>query len=196
MRLCCKYYRRDLELSFYPHLLSPELAAGWFDYLEGFLAQEPRRTTVLLGDPGIIYTIRYRDEERHRMVIPWDQIPALFELKTLIEEVTHQRYTVCVIQRYPNGSIGIGPHRDKEMVSGTRIVGLSLGATRTLEFTRPDLNPGVVSIPTELESLQLPLPPGSLYVMHPPTNQKWRHSILRASKMIGPRISLTFRTYI
>jgi alkylated DNA repair dioxygenase AlkB len=195
MYLCCQYRRHNLDLSYYPHLLSLELAAAWFEYLEGFLTRSERRSTVLIGDPGIVYTVRYRGAESHRPVTPWDQIPSLAQLKELVERITRQKYTVCIIQRYPHGGVGIGPHRDKEMVPGTRICGLSLGASRHLEFTPQDVNLDNPSLPAQFEPLRLKLGPGSLYVMHPPTNQKWRHSILKESKKIGPRISLTFRDY-
>ena len=64
----------------------------------------------------------------------------------------------------------------------TPICGLSLGATRTLQFTREGYGKQNFSLPS-----------GSLYVMRPPTNQKWLHAIIRESKILTSRISLTFR---
>lgn len=49
--------------------------------------------------------------------------------------------TVLVIQRYHDGYAGILPHRDKEMILGTRISGVSLGATRKLLFERRGCEP-------------------------------------------------------
>lgn len=175
----------DLNIDFYPNFLSEELANYWYLYLEQIIPHESKRNSLLFGDSGLIYNVSYRNIDTNREVIPWQHLPALSELKNLVENITNQKYTVCAIQRYPNGSIGIAPHRDKEMVSGTRICGLSLGATRTLVFTKNN-NPG---------SLSLHLNSGSLYVMNPPTNQTRLHSIIKEPHIKQSRISLTFRDY-
>ena len=184
MYLKCEYRDDGLDVDFYPHLLNHELAIGWYSYLEELIPHEARRNSVLFGDPGIVYTVNYMDTTSNRPVMPWTELPALQELKSLVEAVTEQKYTVCVIQRYPNGNIGINPHRDKEMVLGTRICGLSLGATRELMFSKHGFEPVTISLNS-----------GSLYVMKPPTNQKWLHSIIKNRSIVEPRFSLTFRDY-
>jgi alkylated DNA repair dioxygenase AlkB len=184
MYLKCQYIRNELDVDFYPNLLTPELAHGWYQYLEAILPHANRRNTTLFGDDGIIYKVRYQNIDTEKHVLPWNHLPALPELKTLVERLTDQQYTVCAIQRYPNGNIGINPHRDREMILGTRIAGLSLGATRTLSFTHNYFDP-----------VNIRLPSGSLYVMNPPTNQKWLHSIVKDPSVTQPRFSLTFRDY-
>ena len=191
MYLHCKYTRPDLDVDFYPNLLNSDLAKTWCLYLDSVflnnskaVAKEYTRTSMLFGDEGLIYRVTYQGSTTETEVLPWDTLPALPELKKLVERVTQQEYTVCAIQRYPSGRIGIGPHRDKEMVAGTRIAGLSFGAQRTIEFTRAYHDP-----------FDIPLPSGSLYVMNPPTNQKWLHSIIKQSKIKEARYSMTFRTY-
>ncbi|CAH6418201.1 2OG-Fe(II) oxygenase superfamily protein [uncultured virus] len=177
----------DLNVDFYPNFLTSELAKQWYLYLESVIPHESRRNSLLFGDPGLIYSVTYRDNTTHREVTPWDYLPALPELKSLVEKVTEQKYTVCAMQRYANGSVGIAPHRDKEMVLGTRICGVSLGTTRTITFSKGnDLN--VVPLSISLNS-------GSLYVMNPPTNQTRLHSIIKEPHVKGSRISLTFRDY-
>ena len=196
MRLKCKYRNyEDLNVDFYPNLLSQELAQGWYNYLEYLFASESNskhRETLLVGDEGTIYTVSYRPKEgttRNNPVQSWDSIPYLLDLKCIIEKVTEQKYTVCAIQRYPNGNIGIAPHRDKEMVTGTSIAGLSLGAVRTISFSKGYYNY------QSLDPINIPLYSGSLYVMNPPTNQKWVHSIIKDPNVNESRISLTFRDY-
>lgn len=139
-----------------------------------------RRTKLTYGDDGLVYTINFRGNIARYNVLPWT--------KTLLQAREHVRrlcpgdYNTCVVQMYPSGKIGINPHRDKEMVQGTTIAGLSLGATRTFLLTRKD------------ELHIIPLPHNSLYILHPPTNDHYLHSIPVEDEE-HPRISLTFRTY-
>jgi len=185
MYLKCRYNHNDLDVDYYPHLLTDEHAKLWYDYLEYIMPQnENKRTSALFGNKGLIYTVRYREITRGTEVCEWDSLPGLPELKSLAEKITGQKYTVCAIQRYPTGKIGINPHRDKEMVFGTRIAGISIGSVRTIKFTR-DYH----------EDINIKLLSGSLYVMNPPTNQKWLHSISKDNTIRTPRYSLTFRDY-
>jgi len=190
MHLKCNYSRDNLNVDFYPSFLNKELADTWFVYLLQYIPVMNRRNSVLFGDDGIIYTVNYIGETSSRPVLPWTTIPGLVELKTFIEAITKERITVCIIQCYPNGNIGINPHRDKEMIPGTKICGVSLGATRTLSFTRSGQEP-----------INISLPSGSLYVMNPPTNDKWLHSIVKQPNKVSLnkneniRFSLTFRSY-
>ena len=100
----------------------------------------------------------------------------------MVEEITNEKYNICVIQRYPSGKVGIKKHRDKEMKLGTTISGLSLGATRKLKLEYYDKN------------IEKDLLSGSLYVLNPPTNSYYTHCIEKDSTT-EPRISLTFRNY-
>lgn len=184
MYLKCQYKRNDLDVDLYPSLLTPDLATAWYIYLDSIIPKSNNRSSLLFGNEGLIYRVTYRDVTTEREVIPWSDIPALPELKSLVDNITNQTSTVCVIQRYNDGKVGINPHRDKEMVFGTRIAGLSLGAKRTLQLTRAHHEPVSISLPS-----------GSLYVMNPPTNQKWLHSIVKEPKIKDTRFSLTFRDY-
>jgi len=159
MYLRCRYIANELDIDLYPDLLTPELAAKWYDYIDCLFNKDLRRTSILFGNENLIYSVTYQG-------------------------ITKQSYTVCVIQRYPNGKIGINPHRDKEMVLGTRICGLSLGAKRIIQFTRLNNDPVSISLLA-----------GSLYCMNPPTNQKWLHSIIKEPHIKEIRYSLTFRDY-
>lgn len=184
MYLCCKYTRTDLDVDLYPSLLNPELAETWCYYLGTIFPPDKKRSSILFGNSGLIYRVTYRGNTTEREVIPWDTLPGLIELKNLVEAITKQKYTVCAVQCYPNGRVGIDPHRDKEMVAGTRIAGLSIGAERNIEFTRMYHAPVTIRLRS-----------GSLYVMNPPTNQRWLHSITKDPTVKTPRYSFTFRDY-
>jgi alkylated DNA repair dioxygenase AlkB len=188
MFLKCKYQDgKDLDIDYYPHFLDADLATKWYQYLITLFPTSTRRTTLLFGNKGLVYKVEFRETTSYRPVISWEELPALFELKTLVEAVTQQKYTVCAMQYYPSGKVGINPHRDKEMVSGTRICGLSLGTPRTLSFKR--------AWNEDSPPIDISLASGSLYVMNPPTNQKYTHSIIKDPSIQTGRISLTFRDY-
>lgn len=148
-----------------------------------------RRQSKTFGDDGLEYEIKIKNNTIRKKTEKWSMI--LFTLKTRLEVFLKETYgititfNICVIQRYPSGKYGIAPHRDKEMTLGTIICGISLGQTRTLEISKYGRDKPLATIP---------LPPGSLYMLHPPTNSYCTHSIPKDSSY-EPRISLTFRNY-
>ena len=129
---------------------------------------------MLFGDKGLAYHVDFSNGSRDYPVEEWT--PELAAIKHTVD-------TVCAIQYYPHGEVGINAHRDKEMKSETKICGLSLGVTRTLSIMRGS------------KQYQLPLYHGSLYVFNPPTNDYWAHEIPVESEVTLPRLSLTFRNY-
>ena len=164
-----------------------------------------KRSAVLVGDPNVSYHVSYGGYKGRPLVsfsrtpISWDLFPEVFALKEIIEPVSKSTFNVCVIQRYPNGKVGIAPHRDKEIVQGLsdakqdeekimsgKIVGFSIGATRILRLTPP-------SFLTNCQFIDIPLTSGSLYQINPPTNQYWLHSIEKDPQITEVRYSLTFR---
>lgn len=187
----------NFDVDFRKHFLQPDVADTLYEKLENILPHVKGRKGILIGDEGLVYRVNIRGNTLERPVIPWtlqcgcekdgcicSALPVLRAIKQYIDNTIKSITTVLIIQRYHDGYAGISPHRDKEMVLGTKICGLSLGATRTLIFGRRGCDP----VSLELNS-------GSLYVMNPPTNSYWSHSIVKDSKVKSSRISLTFRTY-
>ena len=189
-------YQRDrLLVDFYSSFLTPEESTALFQYLEQNVPWSKeitpgRRVNQNYGDPGVSYeiTVGYGRPSGpvriKREVKPWGT-GVLWAIKERLTAVTGAHYNYVVVQRYPSGKVGINPHRDKEMASGTDIAGISLGATRTLTLSPPKW---VAESPLEIS-----LPPGSLYVLKPPTNDHWSHSIEKEPDVTEPRISLTYR---
>lgn len=178
-----KFVAPGLDLDYYADYLTAKEATQLFDLLSREFVQEKRRKSVIIGDAGVEYRITYRGATKVTIPRNWSEFPGLEELKQKIAETVRETLTVCVVQYYPSGEVGILPHRDKEMVAGTKICGLSLGQSRQLVLGRDGYPPRKVL----LES-------GSLYVMNDPTNQKWLHSITKDNSTKA-RISLTFRNY-
>lgn len=188
MSLLDEYRDDGLMLDFYPSFIPEDTAQSLYQVLIEHAnwqrtLSDKRRTKALYGDEGLIYNINWYGKTSSRDVTPWSNLPILETLKDVLNDVTNESYTICAIQYYPNGSVGINPHRDREMVEGTTIAGISLGSTRTLRLSRGR------------KELEISLPPGSLYIFRPPTNDYWAHSITK-DNTDSPRISLTYRNYV
>lgn len=182
---CEEYRDGKLNFDFYKSIITKEESNN----LMSILLKEvkwPRKFTEYkrcgqtYGDEGITYDIHWYGTVTHRKTIYW--LKCLLPIKKLIEDLTEQKYNICFIQYYPNGKVGIKKHRDKEMTPGTTICGLSLGSERCLKLERYG------------KEMVFSLPPGSLYVFNPPTNDCYTHCI-EQDDTTEPRISLTFRNY-
>lgn len=189
------YTDDKLNIDFYPSFLSIEEADELYNILFSSLFSEKpltRRANFTFGDTKsdgsmISYTVQFKNNTVTRVATPWSiplkkgQSPLLKIYKDRLEQLTGSRYNYVVVQYYPSGKVGINPHRDKEMRSGTDIAGVSLGATRDLVMIR------------NFKEQAIYLTHGSLYVLKPPTNDYWQHSIPKDDEIQGARISLTYR---
>ena len=135
--------RSSLNISFYPSFLNPASSHNILLELSTLDFSKSRRSNKTYGDDGLVYEVTFGGyggrpaNTVYRTAQPWSDLPFLKHVKKAVESATHELYNFCVIQCYPNGRMGINPHRDKEMVSGTTIAGLSLGATRELVMGAP-----------------------------------------------------------
>lgn len=196
----------------YQHYVNPDLSirvyhrflhAGWCTALLEYLVKEvpwphshhnqsgvlsKRRNKKIYGEiPS--YSATFQGKTLTTTVYPWEQMPVLRDIRDLIATATGQPYNVCVLQLYNNGAVGIKPHFDKEMKSGTIIASISLGETRTMTFTRT-----ARCHPDSPSTLSLPLVSGSLCTLDPPTNDRYLHSIDTDATQ-GRRMSMVFRYY-
>ncbi|WP_347454524.1 alpha-ketoglutarate-dependent dioxygenase AlkB [Acinetobacter thermotolerans] len=116
--------------------------------------------------------------------------PALFRLKQHIEQRVGHPFNSCLANLYEHGQQGMGWHSDNEtsLVSTQRetvIASLSFGATRKMRFRHNQTS----------EVVELILQSGQLIVMRGQTQQYWKHQISKTSKVLTPRINLTFRYF-
>jgi alkylated DNA repair dioxygenase AlkB len=189
------YTNHRLNLDLYTSIFTPEQAAELFTTIETAVPwpkpdqNHRRRVNQNYGDPGVSYRLEFGGYNGkplkiiERAVRPWDELSILPMIRDYVAEITQSHYNYCVVQRYPTGNVGIKPHRDREMRPDTAIAGLSLGATRVLSMSYRD------------DVIKIPLPPGSLYVLRPPTNSYWAHSIDVDPTITDVRLSLTFRLH-
>lgn len=150
----------------------------------------PRRVATQgdIGPEGVEPLYRHPADD-YPPVRPWT--PLVAQLRAEAEALVGHPLNHCLIQLYRDGHDWIGAHSDKtlDMVPGTYIVNVSVGATRAMVLRRK----GAAGEAREV--CRLPLPHGSLLQMDPATNRAWLHEIRQqgAAGEIGPRISLTFR---
>lgn len=117
----------------------------------------------------------------------------LQNIKKKVEEFTGKKFNFVLINRYKDGNSYIGWHADDEKQLGDRpyVVGVSLGEPRDFQLKPKDF------VPKDFKSAELPinikLESGSIVVMEHPTNDSWKHSVPKRSRVKNPRISLTFR---
>jgi alkylated DNA repair dioxygenase AlkB len=109
----------------------------------------------------------------------------LLSIKNQIEKLAQTEFNSCLLNFYHDGDDGMGWHSDdeKELDPSSPIASLSLGAPRKFAFRHKE---DKTTIPLHLEN-------GSVLLMHSPTQQFWRHALLKTKTVSSPRINLTFR---
>lgn len=142
---------------------------------------------------------------------PADESPPLLSFSPVVErirqhvqDVLQQPVNHVLIQHYRSGADFISEHSDKtiDVVRGSRIVNVSLGAQRTMTLrTKKD---NLYSDNKSRAVQRIPLPHNSMFVMGLNTNMCWLHAIRHDKRpqqekteaerfANGERISLTFR---
>ncbi|MDM1341274.1 alpha-ketoglutarate-dependent dioxygenase AlkB family protein [Acinetobacter pseudolwoffii] len=143
------------------------------------------RKVVWYGDAH--YQYRYSGTLKQAQL--W--LPGLLRLKQHIEQLVGHPFNSCLANLYEDGSQGLGWHSDDEpaLYTGSSrenvIASLSLGAIRKMSFKHK----------THGDKVELLLHSGQLIVMRGQTQQYWKHSIGKSSKVLTPRINLTFRYF-
>jgi len=190
---CANLLPYEGEVQDYGCILSAEDAEKYFHYLYKHLAWRhdeaklygqhfitPRKV-AWYGDEHY----RYKYSGVYRDSLPWDR--ALAKLKQQVEEILSEKFNSCLANLYEDGTQGMAWHSDSDvsLAKTTTIASLSFGATRKFSFRH---------IQTK-EKVELLLQPGQLIVMRGETQQHWQHRLNRSTKILQPRINLTFRQF-
>lgn len=138
-----------------------------------------QRKVAWVGDAGCTY--RYSGTMKY----PQTWTPELIVLREKLEKFLNTTFNSCLLNLYHNGDEGMGWHSDdeEELAQDASIASISLGCERKFAFRHK----------TDTDKTSLFLKNGSLLVMRPPTQEFWKHSLLKTRSNIGPRINLTFR---
>ncbi len=139
-----------------------------------------KRKVAWYADQDYSYT--YSNRTKH--ALPWT--PELRQLKTLAEQHTRETYNSCLLNLYHDGNEGMAWHSDDEktLAPHSAIASLSFGAERKFSLKHRSNRTRVT----------LQLAHGSLLVMKGTTQQYWLHSLPKSTKILLPRVNLTFRT--
>lgn len=145
----------------------------------GKLYPQPR-LTALYGNPNLSYG--YSGIRMDPM--PWTD--TLMDIKNRIETHTPVSFTTVLLNLYRDGKDSNGWHADneKELGENPYIASLSLGHKRDFHLKHNTLKE---------ERMKFELHHGSLLLMGGSTQHNWKHQIAKTSKLVGPRINLTFR---
>jgi alkylated DNA repair dioxygenase AlkB len=121
--------------------------------------------------------------------VTWPAFPFPDVLLAVLQRVAARlgyRPNNCLAHYYPDGDSNMGFHSDAtdDLVMGTGIAVVSLGAERSITFRNQH----------DRQALEhYPLKSGSLLYMTPEMQVDWKHAILPVRDSVGGRISLTFR---
>ncbi|KAF9782418.1 hypothetical protein BJ322DRAFT_1111282 [Thelephora terrestris] len=135
--------------------------------------------------------------------------PTVSRIRVAVEAHLNHPVNHVLIQHYRSGKDYISEHSDKtiDVVAGSKIVNVSIGATRSMTLkTKKDAQPsaGETEEDRSRKHQKFSLPDRSMFVMGLGTNAKWLHSVRHDNRpvhtkseeeryMNGERISLTFR---
>ena len=182
----------DADIEYYPNFFDTIRANELFEKLQneipwqhdeitvfGKTYPQPR-LTALFGNEGKPYAYSNIIMQPN----PWN--PLLMFIKNEIEEVCKENFTTVLLNQYRDGKDSNGWHADNEKELGKNpvIASVSFGAERFFHLQHNTLKD---------QKLKINLEHGSLLLMKGTTQHFWKHQIPKTSKVIGPRINLTFR---
>jgi len=141
-----------------------------------------KRKVAFYSEPNI----QYRYSHSTKIGLQW--LPVLLEIKSIVESMTNTQYNACLLNLYHNGNEAMGWHADNEVEikANSSIASLSIGAERKFSFKN--------KVTKETNSLLLEN--GSLLEMKGELQNHWLHCLPKSSKILMPRINLTFRQMI
>ncbi len=141
-----------------------------------------KRKVAWYGDTSFEYSY----SNVTKQALPWTK--ELLALKQLTETICSETFNSCLLNLYHSGEEGMAWHSDDEtdLKKHGAIASLSFGAERKFAFKHKQTQ---ITISTILEN-------GSLLLMAGATQTHWLHRLPPATKILKPRINLTFRTIV
>lgn len=138
-----------------------------------------KRKVAWYGDEAFSYTY----SNITKTALEWTD--DLIRLKTLVEEVSGERFNSCLLNLYHDGSEGMAWHSDaeKDLKKQGAIASVSFGAERKFAFKHKQTKATVYQL----------LQHGSLLIMKGTTQTHWQHRLPPTKTIHHPRINLTFR---
>jgi alkylated DNA repair dioxygenase AlkB len=175
-------------LEYQPGLIS---AAESDRLLQHFVANTPwQQTKQKLWDKEYLtprLTCWYGDTDRIAGTLPWTA--ELLAIKNLIEPLAGIQFNSVLLNYYRDGNDSVAWHSDKESIMGSQpvIASVSFGQVRSFDIRRKN---------EHAEQYSVKLEHGSFLLMKRGLQEKWEHRIPKSTKVMKPRINLTFRLVI
>lgn len=143
---------------------------------------QPRLTALYAIDPT---PYSYSNITMH----PYPMTKSLLDLIQKISEVYDHDFNAVLLNLYRNGKDSNGWHADNEAELGQNpvIASISLGEERYFHLKHRT---------HKEQRLKIKLKHGSLLVMGGAMQHHWLHQIPKTTKIISPRINLTFRKIV
>jgi alkylated DNA repair dioxygenase AlkB len=184
----------DGEVYYHGQIMASNEANKYFDELMNGIDWEndqamifgkkiiTKRKVAWYGDTSFSYT--YSGITKQALI--WT--PALLALKTMAEKYSNETYNSCLLNLYHTGEEGMAWHSDgeKDLKKNGAIASLSFGAERKFAFKHKKTG----------EVVNTFLEHGSMLVMKGTTQTHWLHRLPPTTKVLNPRINLTFRTIV
>lgn len=147
------------------------------------------RSEYYINDHNEPYT--YGINRGRRQYLPRVKPATVADIQARLLAMTGANLDVCFLNRYHNQSDHLGWHADDspEMDDARPIAIVSLGVPREIWF-RSKIDPTKSPIEKKL------LENGSLCLMAPGMQDTHQHRIPKSDRLVGERISLTFRGYV
>lgn len=187
-------FEKQGKVIYYPNFFSSSESEFYFSQLFDEITWQSDRVFIYgkeiltkrkfcwMGDKPFSYGY----SKCERFAIPWNK--HVLEIKNLLENTLAKQFNSCLLNRYLDGSEGMGWHADNEscMLKGGTIASISFGDIRTMEFKHN----------LTKEKVKIQLENGSLLVMLNETQDFWQHQITKTTRSKNPRVNLTFRTFV
>jgi hypothetical protein len=111
-------------------------------------------------------------------------------IKSRIEKGSNEKFSCVLMNYYRDSRDSMGWHADdeKELGKNPAIASVSFGATRSFQLKHNNR--------IDQKKIDIPLTNGSLLLMKGPTQHFWKHQIPKSTKLLSPRINLTFRLIV
>lgn len=119
--------------------------------------------------------------------LPWTA--ELLKLKLLVESASGINFNSVLLNYYRDGQDSVAWHSDNETVMGSHpvIASVSFGQVRAFDIRRKT---------DHSEKYTVRLEHGSLLLMKGDLQTKWDHRIAKSTKVMRPRVNLTFRKIV
>ena len=185
----------DAEVFYYSSFLSPTSCTSLYSTLTS-LPYWQRPTFKIFGRQAhaarltCSFSSHPDKEYRYSGTIAGADAPTyplpIKQVKDSLEHLLDEKFNFVLLNWYKDGNDSIGEHADDErgLVPNGSIACVSVGAERTLVFRKKNEKSQMKKVILEV---------GSLIVMKGETQKFWKHGIPKERKVLGGRISLTFR---